>query len=341
MTKKIIRNILFALGIAQVIFLSSCSTDIDLLEEYKPITIVYGLLNTNENDQYIKINKAFLGEGNALLMAQQRDSVNYQPNDLSVMLQKVNPLTGEVLQTITCNETTGIDKDDGIFSNPYQLLYYTNSSLDSTSNYKLVINRSVDGAQITATTPLVSGVNVTNPSNSNSPINLYNGTSNVYLPYNINWQSGKNAKLYNVVVRFTYYETLISPPGTTDTFTLNYNLGNIVMEDLNSTNAQSLRLEGERYFQFIGSSILQNTSVNRVADSTLQITLTAGAEDLFTYIQVNEPSIGLIQERPTFSNVNNGVGIFSSRWKKTLKNKMSNASINELLNGPYTGQLFP
>jgi len=163
----------------------------------------------------------------------------------------------------------------------------------------------------------------------------------VYTTYRVRWLPGRNAKFYNVVVRFVYYETLNNPPGTTDTLTLDYNLGDVVIDDLNNTLEQSLSLEGERYYQFIGSSIHQNSNVTRAINDSLQIIISAGTEDLYTYIQVNKPSIGLIQERPSFSNVDNGEGIFSSRWKKTLKIKMTNASINELLNGPYSGHLFP
>ena len=39
--------------------------------------------------QYIKINKAYLGEGDALQMASVADSINYNPADLEVKIFKV------------------------------------------------------------------------------------------------------------------------------------------------------------------------------------------------------------------------------------------------------------
>src|SRR5678809_747569 len=117
------------LAVWAVTLLPSCSTDIDLLEDYKPITVVYGLLNVSDSIQYIKINKAFLGEGNALVMAQQSDSINYKPGELMVRLQELNPSTGEVLATLNCDTTTQILKDDGLFSNPYQILYKTPAAI--------------------------------------------------------------------------------------------------------------------------------------------------------------------------------------------------------------------
>jgi hypothetical protein len=41
--------------------------------------------------------------------------------------------------------------------------------------------------------------------------------------------------------------------------------------------------------------------------------LTGIGDDIYTYINVNEPSIGIVQKKPEFTNVVNGIGVFSSR----------------------------
>src|SRR5256885_621227 len=105
------------------VFINSCKTDFDIIAPYKETTVVYGLLDPAANVQYIKINKAFLGEGNALVMAQQRDSTNYKPGSLDVKLQEI--VFGQVVKTLQLDTTTAIAKDAGIFSNPYQVLYKT------------------------------------------------------------------------------------------------------------------------------------------------------------------------------------------------------------------------
>jgi hypothetical protein len=38
-----------------------------------------------------------------------------------------------------------------------------------------------------------------------------------------------------------------------------------------------------------------------------------GTEDLYTYYQITQPSSGIVQERPLFTTIENGVGIFTSR----------------------------
>jgi hypothetical protein len=38
------------------------------------------------------------------------------------------------------------------------------------------------------------------------------------------------------------------------------------------------------------------------------------SDDLNTYMDVTEPSQSIIQERPSFSNIYNGIGLFASRY---------------------------
>ena len=324
-----LRKLVSVSALAAASLFTSCSTDIDLLEEYKPITVVYGLLNVSDSIQYIKINKAFLGEGNALLMAQQSDSINYKPGELSVQLQQINPATGEVVQTITCDTTTQIIKEDGIFSNPYQLLYRTTAPIDESSKYKLLITRAADGALISAVTPIVNQVTVTSPPSPTSTISLYNSITQVYKNFTLRWNPSADAHIYTAALRFTYYDSLLVAPFTKDTVRLELNLGEVL-----SGSTPQIIINGESFFQFIESSVEPNANAIRTADEYLELFLSAGAEDLYTYIQVNEPSIGLIQEKPIFTNISNGTGIFSSRWSRVLRNKMDQATedkANEVL----------
>ena len=100
--------------------LVSCSTDFDTTADYKEIMVVYGLLNQYDSVQLIKVNKAFLGEGNALIMAQQRDSVNYG-DILDVRLEKID--NGNVTATYSLQRDTTVPRAPGIFHNPYQVFY--------------------------------------------------------------------------------------------------------------------------------------------------------------------------------------------------------------------------
>jgi hypothetical protein len=41
--------------------------------------------------------------------------------------------------------------------------------------------------------------------------------------------------------------------------------------------------------------------------------LTIANEELSTYLEVNAPVTGVIQERPAYTNINGGIGLFAAR----------------------------
>ena len=75
----------------------ACETDFEVNANWKEVTVVYGILDQSQQQQYIKINKAYLGEGDALQMASVADSINYNHEDLEVKIIKVNNLPGSVI----------------------------------------------------------------------------------------------------------------------------------------------------------------------------------------------------------------------------------------------------
>ena len=68
----------------------------------------------------------------------------------------------------------------------------------------------------------------------------------------------------------------------------------------------------------------------------LNLFLTAGNDDLNTYMQVNEPVTSIVTERPIFTNVENGIGLFGSKYSRTLTTFMSNGTVLELCKGQKT-----
>ena len=72
------KKLLSIAALGSILMFSSCETDIDVNADYQDITVVYGLVNPNDTNHYIKINKAFLGEGSALDLAADANNFNYE-----------------------------------------------------------------------------------------------------------------------------------------------------------------------------------------------------------------------------------------------------------------------
>ncbi len=77
---KRINFLLIAISFIFPAFFVACETDIDVTAEYKDITIVYGLLSRNDSVHYLRINKAFLGDGNVMEYVTNADSSSYYDN---------------------------------------------------------------------------------------------------------------------------------------------------------------------------------------------------------------------------------------------------------------------
>ena len=79
------------------------------------------------------------------------------------------------------------------------------------------------------------------------------------------------------------------------------------------------KLEGDQFFNFLRTQLYKDDSVVRNF-LTIDLVMTVGTEDLNTYIQVNEPLSTINQQRPLFTNIENGLGLFSSRFTYSVNN---------------------
>lgn len=291
--------------------LQSCSTDVDNYADYKDITIVYGLLETNSDTTFLKITKAFLGPGNAFVMAQNPDSSNYS-GKLDVRLQgkkENNNLPEIILDTITKhNKLAG----DSIFYFPQQKLYYTTSYIDPLATYTLKVNRGTH--VIEATTNLVQDFSIIQPANK---FNFAATTGTL-----VKWRAAKNGKRHEVVLIFNFEELF---PGSSDTIKrqMVWNMGTKTAKTAEGSEDLDVSYNGEDFFTRLASVIDVNAlNVKRFAGN-VDLYISSGGTDLTTYIEVNAPSNSIVQEVPQFSNIENGYGIFSSRKINKREYKMT------------------
>ena len=180
----------------------SCETDFDMNAEYKDITIVYGLLNQNETTHYVKINRAFLGTDNTIALAQDPMTISYG-DSLEVTIEEWK---GNYWQRTITMDTVHIKREPSSSPfynpvNPYQIIYKTDANLLEDGTYKLIIENKYSGKVITAETKLIGDFNITKPKGGQKFIG-FTGTS----PVNVEWRSGENGRLYQLVIRFNYIE---------------------------------------------------------------------------------------------------------------------------------------
>ncbi len=105
--------------------LQACSNDLDVNADYKDQTIVYGLLNQRDSVHWVKINKTFLGTGNALDMALVRDSSEYAVDAITyAKVFRIND-AGTTTDSFPLRDTVVTDRQPGAFYSPNQRLCNT------------------------------------------------------------------------------------------------------------------------------------------------------------------------------------------------------------------------
>lgn len=290
-------------------FLAGCSTDFETIAPWKETMVVYGLLNPNDSIQYIRISKAYLGEGNALVMAQQGDSI-YYGDVLDVKMDRI--LNNGVVESHALIRLDTVPKDaNGVFVAPYQEVYAYTYSLHPSSNndgsiYKITITNRVTGNVVTASTKLIENYLISSP-NSVSPYKFNS-------PLGLTWKitSSKFGRIYGVTQKINYVEV-----NTITNDTAVYSLDWMLTDKISIPD-----VEGEIRFPFVSSDLYRilgdNIAVDpnktrHLAANPVDVYLSAGTEELYTYMQVTQENTGIVQDRPLYTNIENGIGLFTCR----------------------------
>ncbi len=324
-----------ALLILPLTLLLSCSKDLNINDDWKEIMIVYGLLNPNDSVHYIKITKAFLGPGNALEYAQIPDSSNFK-NKLVVSLDEYN---GEnLVSSILLDTTTITNKDTGIFYFPNQLIYIAHAQLNVDHEYRITITDTTTGVQVTSYTNLVNNFNIKAP-NSFSKATFVQGSLT-----QAEWSSAKYGRMYQLNIRFNYWEIKISDTSQKVKKSVNWPVfDDMKSRTLDGGEDMTAGFYGDGFYYTIKAKVAEDPTVYRIPDSVEYI-FTVASEDLSNYIEVTNPSNTIVQEKPIYTNIENGIGIFSSRTDNTIfsprKLRLSDRTYDSLVDGVVTGNLF-
>ncbi len=315
--------------------ITSCDNELDVLEEYTEIPVIYGLLNPADSTHFIRVQKAFLGAGNALLMAQVSDSSYYKPGDISLYLEKLQFLNGTPLETDSFQVNYSIPKDEGLFIDQGHYLFRLGSKrLNPAFYYRLRFVNHLTGKTVTGTTRLIEPIYQKTLSPT-TRVNLADDD-----PYTVRFNSAKNGKMYGLILRVRYTET----KKLTQTITLkyvDYKLDYVTARTLNGGEELSFLLDGKSIFQFLGLKIQKDTTVTRrLQDFKSDFLFTAATDDFYNYIQINNPN-NTVNFIPDFTNLSEGKGIFTCRLDTAIKGiSFNDLTYDSLLNSAYTRHIF-
>jgi len=341
------QRFLLLFSLAFILLIQCCKTDFDINAEYKDITIVFCLLNQKDSIHYAIINKAFLGNDNALVMATDPSNTLYPYDELEVTMEE--RLNGNLTHTFVLDTVILSNKQSGIFSNPSHVLYAFKAQLNENCKYKLKIQNTKSGKLVEAETNIVNDFKYEKPyvPPVPPPPQIYKLPSLSFIgtsPIEMEWLSAKYGIRYQTDLIFNYLEMSV-----TDTVQkqVDWMLGTVKASNLDGGETLKLEINKESFFVKLKDNIPYNPNVKRIA-LYMDFVISVAGNEFNTYMEVNEPSTNLIQERPEYTNISNGIGIFCSRYIKDKVSKsddrpirfqLNPQSIVELETGAYTSNL--
>ncbi|MEX1132495.1 MAG: hypothetical protein WEC15_04650 [Flavobacteriales bacterium] len=324
---------------------AGCSTDLEINAPYKENTVVYGLLNMRDTIHYVKINKAFLGEGNAFTFAQIPDSNEYSNEDITKAMVYRNT-NGQRVDSFPLRDTLVAGREPGTFYSPVQRMYYFRENnvyslpqstvpvnLEQNSVYELDLE--VRGTRISGVAPIVNDFSIFSTVQSElTEVNLVSTTQG-YGSYEVRWTSNRDGKRYAVQYRFNYTEVR-----GTDSLekSITQFVGSRVSSNSQSPEPMSVIIDGELFYSTLAATIPNDPTVTKRIFTGLDFLISVANDEFHTFLTLSEPVTGIVEDRPAYSNVENGFGVFASRYNKdVLRKRLNGASLNELINGQYTG----
>ncbi|MBL7918433.1 MAG: DUF4249 family protein [Bacteroidia bacterium] len=348
---------------ALIVFLfNSCKNDLKIIAPYKEIPYVYAILTPQEKMQMIRINKVFLGEGDANQMAKVADSVNYKSGELTVKLERffngvkvaaASTPTGDVMDVFFRDSV--IQTLPGAF-NTNQRVYLANEKLFTYGVYKLTIKNNTTGNEFTASANAIDSVPPSLlppfappyypvPYSPSNPASYYVNYSNLNAPpFTIRTKAAPGAFLHDLTIRVHYYDSMAGAP--------NYKLYNYLDYVFNPQQLkEQVLFSNNLYFNFSFSApnmflefgnmmAKRGNPFGLLGRKTYKIDFISYAvtQDYYDYLQFAAPSLSFAQEKILYSNFDKkaALGIFTFRSRCHISKEMYNPFIDAFATNPNT-----
>lgn len=327
-----------------IVFHTSCNDELNLIETGKETPIVYAFLSLNDTATYIRVEHAFVDATKpATDLAKVADSLYY--SNITVTLVRVSNNERFVLTRVDGN-TEGYRRDDGIFAKSPNYLYKINNatlSMRLNEVWRVIIQRNGSAKALAqATTRVIGNYNIFAPQAGASLFLTYDNTFNIKIesktietPTKVEIDS--TAKFYDVKVIMNYDEVI----GSVRTAKTAEWLVASGSRRIGTAIETSFSRNAKGFYTFLGNNISVNANATRFFKD-FDIEVTAGGQELIDYVTVGIANIGITgsQAIPTYTNVENGLGLFTSRNKTVIKGmKLNDQSIDLLKTGELTKNL--
>jgi hypothetical protein len=311
----------------------ACSTEVQLEGPGKDIPVLYAFINKQDTAHYIRLERAFQTSGaNAEQIAQNPDSLYYK--NAIVELEKL-PSTQRFRLIRVDAAKEGYPRQDGPFAKTPNYLYKIKANqlaLRGNEELRIIINRGEGKPLISAQTTVVADLG--NPDRPSSPVAMVDYNRNI----TFGWQAPLSARVFDLRLRIRYRESI-----TSTTF-VNKTLEWVMAEDFqrpDESERVTYNITGEQFYKYLAGNIEVDPGKKRIFDG-FDLQITAGGKEMIDFLRISRANTGITSSQvvPIYTNVPNGLGVFTSR-NSVLRNnlQLSTPSYDSLRLGKFTKRL--
>lgn len=288
-----------------------CSTEVDLVApEARERLVVYGILRTDSDSQYIRIGKLFVTRGNAANYASQ--------NDLSVKARvRLRDESGR--EWLGIPETVGKIPSQPFY--PIHTVYRLHMRPIPRQRYFLHIevpenpSLNVEATTIVPSPPYLArpeSIVYLGPTPSYPSIDL---TKKIIFTFFPQYESHLPVLAAAYELSFFFHYRKVVAPG--DTQQRRFGLGPIRVPHQPTTRAQAYTFAEKALLRQAYASIQPETGMSLYDASPLSqawgLDLTAIDTALYQYLRANDPATtDFTTVKPEYTNIRNGLGVFGS-----------------------------
>ncbi len=316
------------------VIISSCSTELDINAEWDDIPVIFCVLDHSRDFQYVKVNKTFLGNAPASEMAQESDSLFFDNVKVFLYEYAGNNLF-QPINKIEFVEVDTIDKEEGYFANDKNMIYVSDYKLNKDNYYELEVRIDDDRKIVKSdATGLISDARIHFPHVHLPFINLANyGATTRYI-----FHPGVNAKVSQMTIFFNYIDVNTI---TKDTIfnTIEWKQPNVVIQNVSDNSSIERNIEIRGFYNILATRIppLPENTIRYVKmPNSLEYRVSSADQNYRTYMEITAPSHGIVQEKPSYSNLENAIGLFAARYNTKISKKLGVVTLDSISRGIYT-----
>jgi hypothetical protein len=346
----------FILGLL-ILALYSCRNDLKLNAPYKEIPLVYAVLSPQEAEHKIRVNKIFLGEGDANIMAKVADSVNYKEGEISVVLERFDYWNRDLQLDAGLNTRTIVFTErvvntlEGAF-NSSQRIYVNSDKLYTNGVYKLTIKNNHTGNVFSSkaisfdTLTRLTGTGYWAASLLNPPMYPFppNTPPDQYIDYSTGsspiqkkvnyYPADTNVKICQQLIRLHFYDSLVT--GEKSYRYVDFMGINQYPKDAATVAGNKMLIRSftpAEIFSAVGIGLSKMNLPDVIGRKMYKVEyiIYGSTQEFSDYLQYSAPSLNIAQQKPLYSNFENSaaLGIFTFRSRFSVSKSLHNYFVNE------------